>query len=388
MVSCRITKLKKLAKLKGLNKHDSKRFIRNKTLKGLAIGSALGTAAGLSTNYTAKIAKSKYNNLVGKDKYLNNKNKEFTPPKVHAGDVVTVSRFGGKYKHYAIAVDNKGNVIEYNTKPGDPDPRNALIRRSTLKEMSHGDSSVLGIDKSVKSKYSPEETVKRAEAQLGSKNGKYNMINNNCEHFVNQVIGNGHKSKQVDDVKLKVANKLGNLLKLGTYSESSDLTMKLAKHNIIKNGYQIRHALPKELGGLSHFNKHQTQYLTAGGAITGSGISMAIALKKAKRDAIKSGLKPKTKEYKNFIKSRLVKSGLKGAAIGAGAGALSSVGLDIGRGKVIGDKLKYQHGVDLGKDYYHLGKGTRGIRSEKTVNNWIDNWKKVGGYGKAIIDMI
>lgn len=51
--------------------------------------------------------------------------------------------------------------------------------------------------------YSPEETVRRAESRLGEK--KYNIISNNCEHFVLWCKTGISESHQVEDLK-KILN--------------------------------------------------------------------------------------------------------------------------------------------------------------------------------------
>jgi len=52
--------------------------------------------------------------------------------------------------------------------------------------------------------YSPEETVRRAESGLGEK--KYNIVSNNCEHFVLWCKTGISESHQVEDLK-KILNR-------------------------------------------------------------------------------------------------------------------------------------------------------------------------------------
>lgn len=133
----------------------------------------------------------------------------------------------------------------------------------------------------------------------------------------------------------------------------------------------------KKLGGLSHFNKYQTTYLTTGGALVGSAIG-AYRGKKAFREAVKKyKLKPGTLQYK-LAKDKYLKGNIvKGAAIGAGAGALSSLAKDSVVGKVVKDKIKYGHGVNLGNSYRKIGRSFRGIKSEKQINDMAGRWKQL-----------
>lgn len=49
--------------------------------------------------------------------------------------------------------------------------------------------------------------VEIALSKLGE--GNYDIIHNNCEHFVNECIFNKKLSKQVDDLHLEIRKKLG-----------------------------------------------------------------------------------------------------------------------------------------------------------------------------------
>lgn len=54
---------------------------------------------------------------------------------------------------------------------------------------------------------SPEQIVARAEARLGQ--GGYDILHNNCEHFVNECAFGEHTSAFLDNVREKLRKKLG-----------------------------------------------------------------------------------------------------------------------------------------------------------------------------------
>ena len=61
--------------------------------------------------------------------------------------------------------------------------------------------------KEKKLKNSDSKIVEIALSKLGE--GNYDIIHNNCEHFVNECIFNSKKSKQVEDLHLEIRKKLG-----------------------------------------------------------------------------------------------------------------------------------------------------------------------------------
>ena len=61
--------------------------------------------------------------------------------------------------------------------------------------------------KEKKEKKSPDEIVKTALSMLGT--GGYDLLRNNCEHFVNYCIFGVKKSSQVDDLHKEIRGKLG-----------------------------------------------------------------------------------------------------------------------------------------------------------------------------------
>ena len=135
------------------------------------------------------------------------------------GDVIGVHR--GFYDHYGIYT-GRGKVIHFSDEGSDMGD-DIRIRRATLDQFKNGADNVFVIDFEAYRDYvenpelfdfggllklaidsffgneitiySPEETVKRAESQLGK--GKYNLVFNNCEHFAVWCKTGVHESSQV-----------------------------------------------------------------------------------------------------------------------------------------------------------------------------------------------
>ena len=131
------------------------------------------------------------------------------------GDVIGVHRIGGVYDHYGIYT-GRGKVIHFSNE-GSDFGGDIRVRRATLSQFKDGADNVFVVDfeayrdylenpglldlleegivetalrklfgSETITIYSPEETVERAESQLGKGEegeDKYNIIFNNCEHF-------------------------------------------------------------------------------------------------------------------------------------------------------------------------------------------------------------
>ena len=138
------------------------------------------------------------------------------------GDVIGVHRIGGVYDHYGIYT-GRGKVIHFSNE-GSDFGGDIRVRRATLAQFKNGADNVfvvdfeayrdyvenpelfdfaglfkLAIDSFFDNEltlYSPEETVERAESQLGK--GNYNLVFNNCEHFAVWCKTGVKESGQVD----------------------------------------------------------------------------------------------------------------------------------------------------------------------------------------------
>ena len=144
------------------------------------------------------------------------------------GDVIGVDR--GLYEHYGIYCGNN-EVIHYTSAPRRRLSRNRAfgIYRTNISRFLKKQKQLFVLDctdprNPIKSEpitigpqrisslewfkqydigsdfhlYSPEETVQRAESQLGK--GEYNLVVNNCEHFAVWCKTGLHKSYQVEEV--------------------------------------------------------------------------------------------------------------------------------------------------------------------------------------------
>jgi hypothetical protein len=117
------------------------------------------------------------------------------------GDVVCVDR--GLYKHYGIYV-NDNRIINFAPKDGfEINPKEACIQETDLEGFLKG--GILEVDTSLPIKYSPEQTVRRAESCIGTNSGKYNLVFHNCEHFAHWCKSGVSTSHQVRNAVKGVA---------------------------------------------------------------------------------------------------------------------------------------------------------------------------------------
>lgn len=134
---------------------------------------------------------------------------EETPTSV-PGDIIGVDR--GMYQHYGIYAGDD-SVIHYTADTSDLDPENAEIQETSLErflrdateyfilepdEPSDGllDTLLVSVLGNTKEKgkhnkrdenetpeaFTPDETLERARSRMGERS--YNLLTNNCEHFV------------------------------------------------------------------------------------------------------------------------------------------------------------------------------------------------------------
>lgn len=132
---------------------------------------------------------------------------KWEPVQCRAGDMIRV-RLGGLY-HYGIFV-SEDEVIQFGLPP---------TAENRAKE---GEPRVLATDIDVfacgciietavpdrsesKRRASAEETVARARAAVGK--GGYNIIHNNCEHFVNECVFGEARCTQAEDVRRRWLNR-------------------------------------------------------------------------------------------------------------------------------------------------------------------------------------
>lgn len=108
------------------------------------------------------------------------------------GAIIRVSIIRGTNllpEHYGI-YDGDGWVYHFT---GDG-ISNARIEFTTLKEFEKGGTAY--IERIYNVKYGAEEIISRASSQVGSDFGGYNLLNNNCEHFVYWCVTGIRQSRQ------------------------------------------------------------------------------------------------------------------------------------------------------------------------------------------------
>ena len=123
------------------------------------------------------------------------------------GDIVrTKVQF---YHHYGIFVSEE-EVIQFGL-PDDPFRSAAQIRvlsTDVLTFLQGGDLEVMVADQNTRRQMrSPEQIVAIARQRLGEDG--YDILHNNCEHFVNDCAFGQHHSSFLQDVREKLRKKLG-----------------------------------------------------------------------------------------------------------------------------------------------------------------------------------
>ena len=117
------------------------------------------------------------------------------------GDIVRV--LAGQFYHYGIYV-NDAEIIQFGPTP---DARHSLLDAdirvctSDVADFLKGgflEVASLSLAERLKAA-KPQEIVERARRQIGS--GGYDILNNNCEHFVNECTFGKKASEQVDSVR-------------------------------------------------------------------------------------------------------------------------------------------------------------------------------------------
>lgn len=112
------------------------------------------------------------------------------------------------YHHYGIFVDET-KVIQFGLPddPGKPADQIKVLSTDVYTFLQGGDLEVGKPDSDEKKRMrSPEERVSIAEQRLGT--GGYDILHNNCEHFVNECAFGEKKSSFLNDVRAKLKNKL------------------------------------------------------------------------------------------------------------------------------------------------------------------------------------
>lgn len=118
-----------------------------------------------------------------------NKYRDYVTLQFAKGDHLVVDRI--IYTHHGIYIGN-GEVIHFNSTI--KTKMSAVICKTTLEDFAKGQT--IEVIPHTNRPYSRKESVRRAKSYVGKKG--YNLITNNCEHFVNHCIEGVKKSDQVN----------------------------------------------------------------------------------------------------------------------------------------------------------------------------------------------
>lgn len=112
------------------------------------------------------------------------------------------------YYHYGIFI-SEDEVIQFGlpTDPGKPAEQIKVISTNVYTFLCGGSIEVGEADAAERKKMrSANEIIKTARSRVGE--GDYDILHNNCEHFVNSCVFGESKSTFLDSVREKIRNKL------------------------------------------------------------------------------------------------------------------------------------------------------------------------------------
>lgn len=120
---------------------------------------------------------------------------------VRKGDILELQELA--YKHYALYMGH-GKIIHFGLNRAiaeDKADKEQTIHIASIQELLITDDKNREKDFKIyhpeKAKFSPNKSINRAKSRLGE--AGYNLISNNCEHFVNWCVYDKKESFQVDD---------------------------------------------------------------------------------------------------------------------------------------------------------------------------------------------
>lgn len=132
---------------------------------------------------------------------------EWTVEEPRYGDVVrTKATF---YYHYGIFVSEK-RIIQFGLPDNVHRPAEEIqvLATDVYAFLQGGELEVARPSREEKRRLRrPKEIVAAAEARIGE--GGYDILHNNCEHFVHECAFGSHDSPFLQDVRLKLRQKLG-----------------------------------------------------------------------------------------------------------------------------------------------------------------------------------
>jgi len=114
------------------------------------------------------------------------------------------------YHHYGIYV-SENEVIQFGLPddPGKPAEQIKVIATDVYTFLGEGEIEVAEPESEERRRMrSPDEIIKTARQRIGE--GGYDILHNNCEHFVNSCVFNESMSSFLDAVREKIRRKLNN----------------------------------------------------------------------------------------------------------------------------------------------------------------------------------
>lgn len=109
------------------------------------------------------------------------------------------------YHHYGIFV-SEDRIIQFGL-PDDPQRPSEQVKVLATDIDTFLQGGELEVAKPDRRMRSPKQIVAAAEARIGE--GGYDILHNNCEHFVNECAFGEHSSSFVQGVREKLRKKLG-----------------------------------------------------------------------------------------------------------------------------------------------------------------------------------
>lgn len=114
------------------------------------------------------------------------------------------------YYHYGIFAD-EDSVIQFGMPDNTGiDPDTIEVITTDVKTFSNGsiiETAILSASEKIK-RYPPKKTVEIALSRVGEKG--YNILHNNCEHFVNECVFGESKSTFLDNVRSVIQKRRKN----------------------------------------------------------------------------------------------------------------------------------------------------------------------------------
>ena len=135
------------------------------------------------------------------------------------GDVIYTKRnkhtsFGipwPEYKHYGVYIGDYQVIHFSGSKGHETDANLAEIIQTSLRGFLKGDFLFIQTDREIAQydntlkPFPADEVIQRAKSMLGQQRGKYNLKDNNCEHFANWCRYDKKFCRQITEIPIKIA---------------------------------------------------------------------------------------------------------------------------------------------------------------------------------------